>query len=60
MKKVQEFRRRAVDCRAMAAKAPTLEVKDHYQSLAEIWDRLAQERVTFFIDKDEQAALEGA
>ncbi|HUO03192.1 MAG TPA: hypothetical protein VMU31_10465 [Rhizomicrobium sp.] len=52
MKKVQEFRRRAADCRDQAAKALP-ELRCHYAALADMWDRLADERVTFFIPKDE-------
>ena len=50
MKKVREFRQRAKECRQAAAKASTPDVKAHYQNLAQVWDKLAQERLTFFVE----------
>jgi hypothetical protein len=56
MQKVQKYRKRAKECRDMALKGPTQELRDHYTSLAEIWDRLAVERIDFFIPKDADKA----
>ena len=52
MEKVQEYRKRAKECRDMALKGPTQDLRNHYTSLAEIWDRLAEERIEHFIPKD--------
>jgi hypothetical protein len=56
MQKVQEYRKRAKECRDLALKGPTQELRDHYTSLAEIWDRLAGERIDYFIPKDADKA----
>jgi hypothetical protein len=49
MEKVQEFRQRATECRVSAAKASTTELQGHLQEMAAIWDKLADERLTFFV-----------
>ena len=56
MQKVQEYRKRAKECRDMGLKGPTQELRDHYTSLAEIWDKLAAERIDLLIPKDLDAA----
>ncbi len=52
MKKVQDFRKRAAECRELSTRASTPEIREHYRNLGEIWDRLAEERLRFFIPKD--------
>lgn len=52
MQKVQEYRKRAKECRDLALKGPTQELRDHYAALAEIWEKLAAERLDFFVPKD--------
>lgn len=53
VQKVREFRRRAKECRESAAKARTSELKQHYETLASVWDRLAKERLDFFVQHPE-------
>ena len=52
MKKLQEFRKRASECRDMSVKGPNAEMREHYRNLAEMWDRLADEREAYFISDD--------
>lgn len=47
MEKVEQYRRRAQDCREAAAKAP-FKLKSHYLGLAATWESLADERLKFF------------
>jgi hypothetical protein len=55
MDKVREFRRRARECRIAAERAGTDDLKGHYKQLAGVWEKLADERVAFFIENpDEQ------
>ena len=49
MKKVNEFRERATNCRELAKTSVSADLQQHYHRLAEMWDRLAEERITFFI-----------
>lgn len=56
MKKVQEFRKRANECRDLSVKAPGADMREHYRNLAEMWDRLADERLDFFVPKDMEDA----
>jgi hypothetical protein len=53
MKKVREFRWRAKECRQLGARASTSELRAHYEEMAEVWDKLAHERLTFFVDRCE-------
>lgn len=53
MEKVRQLRRRATECREQAAKAPTPDLKAHYEELATVWDKLAEERLTFFVEHPE-------
>ena len=48
MDKVGEFRRRAAECRALAASSALADIRQNYAELAEVWDRLADERLVFF------------
>ena len=52
MQKVVDFRRRAKDLRDTAAKAKG-NLKQQYEELATAWDRLAADRLAFFIDHPE-------
>jgi hypothetical protein len=55
MDKVREFRQRARECRVAGARASDEELKGHYDQLAGVWEKLADERVAFFIENpDEQ------
>jgi len=49
MEKVRQFRRRARECRVLAAKASTPEFQEDFQEMAAIWEKLADERMTFFV-----------
>ena len=60
MKKVREYRERAGECRKMEAKASTPDLKEHYENMAAIWDKLAQERLTFFVEQPEGSDAEEA
>jgi hypothetical protein len=51
MDKVKDYRRRAEECRQLAAAAPQ-ELRHHYEQLADIWDRLAEERLDFFVPRE--------
>ena len=56
MDKVQEFRRRANECRGLAGKSTSAEIRKNYEDLATVWERLAEERLGFFIPAPEAAA----
>lgn len=47
MDKVKELRAHAVECRRLA-NGSRPELREHYENLARVWDRLANERLTFF------------
>jgi hypothetical protein len=49
MDKVQEYRRRAAECRRLSTQASVSDLRKHYESLAEIWEKLAEERLAFFV-----------
>lgn len=34
----------------MAAKAWTADLRGHYEDMARVWDKLAEERLAFFVD----------
>jgi len=55
MDKVQEFRRRASECQELANKAPNDDLRGHYEGLAKVWDKLAEERLAFFVEDPEKA-----
>lgn len=59
MKKIQEYRRRATECRELSVMGQTPpELREHYESLAAMWDRLVEERLNFnlFIARDDDMA----
>lgn len=56
MEIAQEYLMRAAECRQLSTMGPTPEICEHYRVLAELWDRLAKERVTFFVHKDKDQA----
>jgi hypothetical protein len=61
MRKVQQFRQRARECRVSANRASTSELRRHYENLALVWDKLADERLTFFVqhhDSDTEAEVD--
>jgi hypothetical protein len=49
MDKVKQFRQREKECLESAANAPNSEVRGHYEELARIWKKLAEERLAFFV-----------
>jgi len=53
VQKVKEFRKRARECRESAARAPNAELKRHYEELAVVWEKLAKERLDFFVEHPE-------
>jgi hypothetical protein len=54
MDKVREFRTRARECRIAAARAGSHDLKGHYDELAEVWEKLADERLAFFIENPDK------
>ena len=56
MEKVREYRKRAAICRDWAARAPTAANREYYLDLAQMWENLAEERMTFFIPKEADKA----
>jgi hypothetical protein len=53
LRKVQQLRQRARECRVAANRASTSELRTHYANLAAVWEKLADERVAFFIQQPE-------
>jgi hypothetical protein len=53
MDKVQEYQRRAAECRSLAAMGSSAETGAHYEYLAVMWDKLAEERLAFFVTPPE-------
>lgn len=45
MQKVTEYLERSAECRELSTKAPTAELRKHYVALADMWKRLADERM---------------
>ena len=43
------MRQRAAECPELSAKAPTPEIREHFGSITKMWDKLADERLQFFI-----------
>jgi hypothetical protein len=62
MDKVQEFQRRATECRALAGQGGSAEIRAHYENLAAMWDKLAEERLAFgfTVESPAKPALAGA
>ena len=56
MQKVREYRHRAQECRQLGNKAVQPELRAHYERMADIWDKLAEERLAFFVDHPEEDA----
>jgi hypothetical protein len=54
MNKVQEFRRRAIECQDLAARASNNDLRGHYEGLARVWSKLAEERLAFFVEDPEK------
>jgi hypothetical protein len=53
MKKVREYRQRANECRGLGNSASG-DLRAHYEDMARVWDKLAEERLTFFVESPEQ------
>jgi hypothetical protein len=49
MDKVRELRRHAEECLKHAANATSADTKGHYEELARVWRKLADERMDFFV-----------
>jgi hypothetical protein len=63
MKKVREYRQRAKECRDLGDRAGG-DLRAHYDDMARVWDKLAEERLTFFVEhpeehSEEEVATEG-
>ena len=59
MRKVQQFRQRARECRVAANRSATNELRSHYENLADVWEKLADERLAFFIEHPKVDGEEG-
>lgn len=59
MEKVLEYRRHAEECRGLASQVIGQEIKAHYEALADMWAKLAEERLTFFV-QDAAGPLDGS
>jgi len=53
MKKVRQYRQRAKECRHLSSVASASDLRMHFQEMANIWDKLAQERLDFFVEHPE-------
>ena len=58
MDKVKDYRRRAEECRQLRAVAAP-ELRQHYSELAVMWDRMADERLEFFVPPEQEAISNG-
>lgn len=56
MDKVNQYRRRAAECRDLALGPTMADVRQNYADLADMWDRLADERLAFFEPTEEASA----
>lgn len=52
MKKVEEFRKRAIECRNLSTRAASPDLREHFKNLSNMWERLAEERVTYFAEPE--------
>ena len=53
MDKVREFHKRARECRELATKGGPEPIRRQYDELAKMWERLAEERLQFFVTPGE-------
>jgi len=51
MDKVRELRLRATHCRESAGNASQPDIRARYDNIARMWDKLADERLVFFVEK---------
>ena len=56
MIKVEEYRRRAVECQELSERAPTPELRETYGNLAKTWSKMAGERLELIVPANEQRA----
>ena len=54
MIKVEEYRRRAVECQELSERAPTPELRETYGNLAKTWSKMAGERLELIVPANEQ------
>jgi hypothetical protein len=52
MDRTQDYRRRAAECREKAVSATLPAVRENYEELAAMWDKMADERLKFFVPTD--------
>lgn len=63
MEKVREFRAKAKGCREHAEKAMDPSIKEHFLRSADLWEKLAEEHLNFFVrfpDRAGRGRLRGA
>jgi hypothetical protein len=56
MEKVQEYRKRAAECQRLASAANNQELRTVYTELAQVWAKMAGERIELLIPHHEQDA----
>lgn len=56
MEKVQEYRRRAAECHKLALSANTPELRTVYEQLAQVWAKMAGERLELILPHHQQDA----
>jgi hypothetical protein len=56
MEKVQEYRRRAAECHKLALTANSQELRTVYAELAQVWAKMAGERLELLIPQHERDA----
>ena len=59
MRKVEEYRRNADECRQLATKSSNEETRTQLLQMAETWDGLARDRQAQIARQERMSALEG-
>jgi hypothetical protein len=54
MDRTLEYRKRAEECREMARSAALPNIKENYEELAAMWEKMAEERLKFFVPDEAQ------
>ena len=52
MQKVSEYEQKAAECRQKATQTINLQLKKQLEEMAEVWDRLARERLQGVIENN--------
>jgi hypothetical protein len=54
MNRTLEYHKRAEECRKVARSAPLPHIRENYEELAAMWDKMADERLKFFVPPEAQ------